>query len=219
MMKYKLFVFDWDGTLVNSIPQIIACKQQIAKEFLLDIPKASVIKSVIGKDFNQAMKTCFPDLTSHIFSAVCGRFHELMQTIQFQAELFPEVISILEKLKANCCKLAIATSKHSSEMKTALEYTNISKYFDLICTADNYSPKPEPRMLNYIIDKLNNSDADTTLMIGDSITDIQFAKNAHVDVVSILLGANKLDDIMHYQPNYIVKNWHDFSDFCEGICS
>ncbi len=209
-MKYTLFVFDWDGTLVDSMPQLIRCKKQIAKEYKLPIPSDDLIKSVIGIEFKAAMQKCFPGLSDNKFANICLRFHELMKMDTYQSALYPHAIDVLKVLKSKHKKIAIATAKHSSEMDVALHHVGLTDYFDMVCSADKYAPKPLAAMLEVLVNQLNSGEKDTAVMIGDSITDIKFARNAKVDIVSMLFEPRKHGNVIAHKPEYVFYSWMNF---------
>lgn len=84
----KLIVFDWDGTLVDSVSKIVACKTFLAKKFNLPIPSEKTIRKVLGMKFEEALSLCFPIAKSEILVEFAQAFHALMKEPAYQAPFF-----------------------------------------------------------------------------------------------------------------------------------
>lgn len=205
----QLLIFDWDGTLSDSIPKIIECKQELARKYKLSIPDANVIRSVIGKDFKAAMSICFPNISTELFTELCDEFHRLMQTAKYQAALFSNTKEILMRLKSCNYKLAIATSKFSEELFFVLKSQKLEGVFDKICCADEYTSKPDPLMLNIILDILQTA-KEQAIMIGDATVDVLFAKNAGIQVAAITSGAATREQLEAVSPDFIFSSLLEF---------
>lgn len=204
----KLLVFDWDGTLADSVNCIILCKQQLAKNYQLSIPSAEIIKSVLGMNFDLALERCFPKTNQEILKRFGKEFQALMQTAMYHADLFPQTKTTLNHLKEIGFKLAIATSKSRKELDGAIHQTGLDMMFDLTCCGEEYSSKPNPEMLLHIMNKLSVEPKDTTY-IGDTVIDINFAKNANVDVTCVSFGACEEKELSEHHPTKIIHNWND----------
>ena len=79
----RLIVFDWDGTIVDSVPDIISCKQSLALKHGLPIPAEKIIREVLGKPFNEAMATCFPTADTSVQKLLQSGYLKWMNTRPF----------------------------------------------------------------------------------------------------------------------------------------
>ena len=213
----KLIVFDWDGTLADSVSKIFECKQFLAKKHNLPIPSEQTVKHALGKKFEDAMSLCFPSLERHMLEKLGNEFHELMQTEIYQAALFPDVRQVLDQLKVVGFKLAIATSKHTKELETAISYHHLEGLFDIICCGIDYKNKPDPAMLCHIMDYTGIA-LDEAVMIGDTTTDICFAKNAGVAVVAVTYGAHAKEELQLASPDYLLDDLGQLPTLVETLC-
>lgn len=209
ILKPKLIVFDWDGTLADSVSKIIQCKKWLANKYKLIPPSNRIIKNVLGLPFEKALALCFPTATPAILRVLAQEFHILMQQDTYQADLFPHVKESLIMLKNNKVKLAIATSKARIEMDKAIAYNDLSGIFNIICCGHEYQSKPDPAMLHYIMKKFNVK-ANECLMIGDTTTDIIFSKNAGVNIICVTFGAHSTDKLKNMEPLAFMDNWAEF---------
>jgi phosphoglycolate phosphatase len=210
-MQKKLLVFDWDGTIVDSVPQIARCKRYLAKQYNLPEPDENTVKSVLGKDFKQALEICYPTASKMALNQLASDFHVLMRTKNYQSEIFPNVELILRQLrKRKGLFLAVATSKAVVEMESALKYTKLKGLFDMVCSGEDYESKPDPSMLYCLMDKFEATPQET-LMIGDTTTDICFAQNAGVDVVAVDFGAHTKCMLSECNPTILVSSWNSLT--------
>ncbi len=213
----KLIIFDWDGTLADSIGKIIQCKRFLALKYRLSLPNDEIVKSVLGTQFEFAMSKCFPMASGELLNQLGKDFHALMQLPKYQAELFFGAREMLQSLKEKGFKLAIATSKSRKEMENALVYNKLSTdAFELICCGDEHLGKPDPAMLFFIMKKLNEK-PENCLMIGDTTTDIVFAKNAGIKVVGVTFGAHSHNKMHSVEPDALIAEWKNLSKIIEDL--
>jgi phosphoglycolate phosphatase len=204
----KLIVFDWDGTIVDSFSKIYACKLAVAKKYGLPAPSEAIAREVQGMGFDKATALCFPTADEAALTNLKQDFHNVMQCEEYQAQLFDGIKELLTDLKARNVKLAIATSKARVELDKALEYLGLKDFFNITCCGEEYKNKPNPAMLNHIMQKLGVSSQES-LMIGDTITDIEFAHNANIRIICPTFGAHSKETLQAKKPFDFIQNWHD----------
>lgn len=189
-MKYKNVVFDVDGTLINSEQMILKSLQKALLEegikkttndlkFVLGIPGKIALSRLLIKN-----------------SVVIGeKWNEYMSDFSNETTIFSGIIEVLDTLQSNGIKLGIITSKTKKEYEDDFMKFNLHKYFDLVICADDtkkHKPDGEP-MEKYL--KIMNIKKEDTIYIGDSVYDMQCAKNAEVDFALALWGAYEADKI------------------------
>lgn len=209
MSKLKLIVFDWDGTLADSIPKIIECKQSLAKKYNLPLPSPELIRSVLGQDFHQAMHTCFPTADEDVLDKLSQQFRITMLEPHYQSALFDGAIGILQLLKQEGYKIAVATSKSRAELDNTLQFNQLEGFFDLTCCAEEHTSKPAPGMLNFIMSYFQIP-ADEAIMVGDAVVDMSFAKNAGIQPIAFTRGAASKQTLMAEQPFAVFDDWEYF---------
>ncbi|MDO8953690.1 MAG: HAD-IA family hydrolase [Gammaproteobacteria bacterium] len=211
----KLIVFDWDGTIVDSFSKIFACKQVLAKKYNLTAPSEAIARKVQGMGFDKAMSLCFPSIDNETSAKIKQDFHETMQLKEYQAQLFDGIKEVLADLKASNIKLAIATSKARVELDKAIDFLGLTGIFDLICCGEEYKNKPDPAMLNHIMKKLGVT-SEESLMLGDTITDIEFANNANMRIICLTFGAHTKETLQIKKPYAFIDNW---KSLCHVLCT
>jgi phosphoglycolate phosphatase len=211
----KLFVFDWDGTLLDSIGSITQCKQDIAKKYGIDAPSLDQVRAVLGMSFEKAMAICFPTVSSSTLKKLCIDFKNNILT--YNSKVFPWVVPLIESLKEEGVILAIASAKSSVNLVKSIKNNHLDSHFDLICSSQDYGDKPKKDMLDYIMRQFFIS-REHTIMIGDSGIDIAFANNAGVDSIAVTFGAHDEEKLREENPTFIAHNYHELYSQVKNLC-
>ena len=183
--KYKVIVFDWESTLAEDfaghIVYIIVHKAvslgiTIANPQALREELGAGLAVIVAKVFNKFNLTQQDQILGEITKS-------LTKPLSFIC-LMPGAFDLVKQLHNNGIGLAIATNKGCISLKKALDLSGLEKYFYTTCSADQFSPKPCVDMLLEIM-RIFNVKAHETLMIGDSIADLQMAYSAGVDAIGL----------------------------------
>lgn len=206
MEHYKLYIFDWDGTLMDSIDRIVSSLQHAAVTVGLNAPSDNEAKSIIGLSLSVALNKLFPTLNRVQEQQIIDAYkQQFLYDNKVPAPLFEHSIALLTALKAQNKLTAVATGKARTGLDKMLLDTNTEHLFDLTICADESASKPKPTMLNMLLNELN-VEVHEAVMVGDSIHDLTMANNAGMDSVAITLGADKKETLALYEPNAIVDS-------------
>ena len=198
--RFDLIIFDWDGTLVDSVDWIVHCIQQAAAEYGCPIPEPQAAKDIIGLSIENAIGQLFPDIDNTLRTQVIAHYANTFFSRQISRDdLFPGVYPMLRQLKDQGFRLAIATGKKTAGLSRAIEATGVADLFDATRCSDQTASKPDPLMLEEIIGELN-ADRRKTLMVGDSAHDLQMANNAGIAAIGVTCGAHSASTLRQYQP-------------------
>lgn len=198
--RFDLIIFDWDGTLANSIDWIVQCIQQAAVEYGCPIPDIQATKDIIGLSIEQALQILFPDCASETHQAIALSYGSTFFSKPVTPDdLFPGVHEMLQYLRQQGYQLAIATGKKHTGLTKAIQGTGVSELFDTTRSADQTASKPNPLMIDEIVAELGVS-KQRTLMVGDSIHDLQMALNAQVASIAVTCGAHPASVLQDYHP-------------------
>ncbi len=198
--RFDLLIFDWDGTLINSIDWIAQCLQQAAIECHCPMPETQAAKNVIGLSINKAMLTLFPDVDEQTLKQLMSRYGQHYSSkAMSNDDLFPGVYDMLRQFKDQGYQLAVATGKTRAGLTAALQATGTEHLFCITRCADETASKPDPRMLHEIISHTQTAN-ERVLMVGDSIYDLQMAVNASISSIAVSCGANSATILQTYQP-------------------
>ncbi len=205
-LQYQLLIFDWDGTLADSLHHIVRAIRHASNE--LDFPAKSdeEIKGIIGLGLEEALQRLYPTIDPKRQHAMAAQYRDYyLSTTSEGVELFPDVEDTMKLLHANGHDLAVATGKSRRGLDRALEDSGISQYFHYSRCADETFSKPHPQMLEEIID-LFAVERERVLMIGDSEHDLQMAINAGVRSAAVSYGAQSCEYLLKYNPATCFNN-------------
>lgn len=199
-MKFKLLVFDWDGTLMDSQARIVACVQAAAADLNLKMPSYDEAKDIIGLGLTEAMNILFPcsDLREQQSIVERYRYHYLGEN-KTPTELFSGAREVLEVLAAEGYLMAVATGKGRPGLNRVLEKTGLGQLFHATRCADDAFSKPHPDMLLQILDELG-VEARDTLMIGDTEYDMAMAQNAGTYALGVTYGVHEKERLLRHTP-------------------
>ncbi|MGD0961345.1 MAG: HAD-IIIA family hydrolase [Methylomonas sp.] len=201
-MKYRfdLIIFDWDGTLIDSVEWIVHCIQQAAARHNCPVPTPEAARDIIGLSIENAMKRLFPDIDDLASRQLVADYGQNFLSRQMSRDdLFPGVYEMLRNLNAQGFRLAIATGKKSAALDHAVNATGVADFFSTRRCADQTASKPHPLMIDQIVSELG-IDKQRTLMVGDSSHDLQMAINAGVASIGVTCGAHPAAVLNKYQP-------------------
>jgi phosphoglycolate phosphatase len=201
MKKYSLLVFDWDGTLFNSKDLLIEALQKTASDFNYQMPEVTTISKYFGFTVDDIIQHLFPK-GNH--TELIAKFYDHFITEEnIVKNFFSGTIETLNYLKQRGFILAIATNAARIKLNASLDVANIKNFFAATRCPEDAAPKPAPDMLLTLLEELRFIPQDV-LMIGDTVTDMQFAKNAAVDALAVCYGNNKKDQLAVFNPiNFI----------------
>ncbi len=198
--QFDTIIFDWDGTLINSIDWIVHCLQTAALQCQLPQPSAQAAKDVIGLSIENAMLALFPAADATLVQRlVDGYRHTYEELVLGPQHLFDGVYDMLVQLKQAGYRLAVATGKTRAGLQQALIATGTESLFDITRCADETASKPEPLMLLQILAHTQTVQ-ERALMVGDSTHDLQMAANAGMSAIAVSCGAHSAELLRQYQP-------------------
>jgi len=204
--RFELLIFDWDGTLMDSIDKIVICMQELAREMALAVPAEQAVRDIIGLSMPLAMEELFPHFSDDERRQMMLRYREHYLVLNgTPSPLVDGVESVLDKLKSQGYRLAIATGKARAGLERILGETGLGHYFDSSRCADETQSKPHPQMLNEIIAELGIA-AERALMIGDSLHDLNMANNAGIAAIGVDYGAHSAERLAQASPLAIISS-------------
>jgi phosphoglycolate phosphatase len=193
-MRYELLVFDWDGTLIDSAGAIVSCIQSACRDLGLPVPDDARASHVIGLGLQDALAYAIPGLAPSQYGSVVERYRYHFLARDPQIPLFPGTETMLAGLRTRGHVLAIATGKSRAGLARALDNTGLRPLFASSRCADQCTPKPAPDMLLELMAELGTKETNT-LMIGDTVHDLQMAAHAGVPAVAVSYGAHPTADL------------------------
>ena len=201
---YKLLIFDWDGTLADSIGRIVEAMHVASERSGFELRDDFAVKGIIGLGLPEAIRSLYPEIDDD--ELVVFRQHYADHYIALEAEpspLFEGVVHTLETLKGEGYRLAVATGKARRGLDRVLKSHGWEDYFDITRAADETASKPHPLMLEQILAHCSVR-PEQALMVGDSSFDLQMARNAGMDSVAVSYGAQSIDALKLFEPRLAI---------------
>ncbi len=207
---YKLAIFDFDGTLVDSAPGIVDVMRVCVDEYKLADTILDEWKNLVGVPLMRQMEIIFPDKTEEFWLEVATRYRAIYDTQAIEiCPLFPSLVEMLQRLQKSDIKITIASSKRRYLIQAVLDHHKLSHYFSLIVGAqDVANHKPHPESVLQTLDKLNVAAADA-VVIGDSTYDLDMARGAGVDAIGVTTGIHTAEVLARSEPKHIVSGLHE----------
>ena len=198
--SYEAYLFDLDGTLIDTTELIYQCFCYSLKEHANShgVPiERGVIYRGIGRPLKVQMQNFFSHHgvdTTHIdFDSLTKKHMDFQTTIwQEHLKIFDDSKNIVANLKKNNKKLAIVTSRYRDSAKNFLNHVGLFQYFDaLITPEDTSNPKPHPEPVLKAL-KLLGCNSNEALMVGDSGHDMNAAYYCNTDFFLVSRGDDGL---------------------------
>lgn len=205
-MRYPVIIFDWDGTLMDSIDKIVACVKQAAINCDVLAPETKAIQNIIGLSLDNAMLALFPSLPSRQKTEIINAYRQCYLSSEHQqTPFYPGIKRCLMALKEKGYKLAVATGKGRNGLNKMLQQEQVEDLFCVTYCAEETASKPDPLMLHNILKKFD-IEASQALMIGDSSYDLEMANNAGIDCIGVTYGVHDENILSAFNPIALLDN-------------
>ena len=216
-MTQKLtLLFDLDGTLIDTAPDLMLAHNHVMKKFGYATKTTNEIRSLVGKGasvmigrslWNQAKKEFGQVVDEKIKSEMVKEFIDFYgKNISIESKLINGVKEFLDWSKKNGISMAVCTNKQEHLAIQLLKEINIYDYFEYVAGSNTFEYcKPDPRHLTSVIEILQG-DIKKSLMIGDSETDSAAANSANLPFILLEDGYTdkKVNEIPH---DHLVTNF------------
>ena len=197
---FDLVVFDWDGTLMDSEAKIVRCMTAAALDAGIPDPGAQAIRRIIGLGLGEAIETLLPAIDAARRRLVVERYREhFLHHDRTESALFPGVADGLEALTRAGYQLAVATGKARRGLDRVLEQTGTGHIFCATRCADEAVSKPHPQMLCDILEQTGIAPG-RALMVGDTVYDLEMARNASVPGLAVSYGVHPREHLLEFAP-------------------
>ena len=220
MPRPPIAVFDLDGTLADTAPDLIATLNVVlAREGLPPVPLAAArevigagARALIGRGFEAAGRELTPARADELFRFFLTHYGEHLCDA---SALFPNAVAALDGLEADGVRLAVCTNKVEIHARRLLGALGIADRFAAVCGRDTFPfSKPDPRHLTLTIEEAGGDPA-RAVMVGDSRTDISTAKAAGIPVVAVTFGYTDTP-VAELGPDVVIG---DFSELVPALAS
>ena len=202
--NHKLAIFDWDGTIMDSVARIVESMQGAALRAKLPMPSEQAVKDIIGLSLAPAFEQLFGLLSQEQVDLMVELYREeYLDTKYSDTPVFDDIEQVLETLVQRGYTLAVATGKSRAGLDRLFKASGLGRFFNDSITADEANSKPDAQMIERLMTRLG-VEQDVTVMIGDSILDMTMANNAGVKGIGVSYGAHTVEVLAQAKPAAIV---------------
>ena len=187
--RFRLVVFDWDGTLIDSTAAIVDALRAAAADLGLPVPSRERAAHVIGVGLFEAIRIAVPTIEREQLPDFVVRYRHHYFALDQRLEPFAGVPQLLGELVDAGAWLAVATGKSRAGLDRALKQTDWARHFVTTRCADEGAPKPDPWMLRDICEEVG-VDPVEVLMVGDTTHDLGMARAAGTGAIAVTYGAH-----------------------------
>ena len=211
----KAVAFDLDGTLCDSIGQIVQCAQLSFKALKLPCPNELAIKGIIGKKLQEGLESLLPpdlvpafgDKVTQVYRDTFAQLPEIRET-----RLFPWVPALLAHLKDRGLKIAFASGKSRRGIERSLNESILGDYCTVYCAGDEVPSKPDPAMARVVAQRLHLPCA-AILGVGDAGMDVELFQNASCVSCGVQSGVWSGEALLQLKPNLLLPHAGALMDF------
>ncbi|WP_286238601.1 HAD-IA family hydrolase [Neptuniibacter halophilus] len=213
---YKLLIFDWDGTIIDSAARIVSSMQSAAKDCEFVVPGDDEVRNIIGLGLPEAIRVLIPDVTDEGIEQMRQRYsHYYLAEDTTPTPLFAGARHSLESMHSKGMRMAVATGKSRQGLNRVFADTGLAFVFETSRCADETTSKPHPHMLEEILLETGVK-ASEAVMIGDTEYDLEMGVRAGMDVIAVSYGAHHLDRLKGYKPVLEVDNFPELEQWLQA---
>jgi phosphoglycolate phosphatase len=214
-MAEKIAVFDLDGTLVDTAPDLLDSLNGCLDSAGLKRTDPAELRRFIGFGGRVMIERAFEAHGAPLADGQLDRLYakfieDYFDGIPGRSAPYPGVVEALDRLSAAGYRLAICTNKMERHSKLLIEALGLTERFAAICGQDTFAfRKPDPRHLFGTIEAAGG-DVEQALMVGDSRTDIDTAKAAGIPVVAVDFGYSD-QPVRDFEPSKIISHYDELT--------
>lgn len=217
---YDLLIFDWDGTLADSIGQIVRSMQIAIAELGWEPRSDAQIGTLVGLGLGDGLKRLYPGIGQAQVNELLACFRQqwmALGTGQAEAPLFEGAEGVLHALHDAGYVLTVATGKSRKGLDRALVWhRGLRQLFMATRTADETADKPNPLMLSEILAELDIPSA-RALMVGDTEYDSAMAAAIGMDSVGVATGVHTPSRIRQAGAKAVLESIRDLPGWLESL--
>ena len=221
LKKPAMVLIDVDGTLVDSVPDLAYCVDEMLKALDMPVRGEDRVRHWVGNGVERLVRRGLinqldgePD--EALFEKAMPIFNELYaENTSKRSRLYPGVKEALAFLKSTDVKIGCVTNKAAQFTLPIIRDLGIADYFELVVCGDTLpKKKPDPLPLLHSAEKLGVKPEDS-LMLGDSMSDVKAARAAGFSIICMSYGYNHGEDIRDYNPDAVVDSMDEIRNLID----
>ncbi|MBB3330052.1 phosphoglycolate phosphatase [Halomonas campaniensis] len=216
-MRYRLVIFDWDGTLMDSAARIVACMQAASRDAGWGELAPESVRNIIGLGLPEAIATLCPGIDPDRAELLRSRYAwHFVEGDHAPMRFFPGAEEGLAGLHGRPGqRLAVATGKSRRGLDRIFRESDSGRWFHASRTADETLSKPHPRMLEELLAELGVG-VEEAVMVGDTEYDLEMARALGMDRVAVTWGVHAPERLAASRPAFTAEAMPELFDFLHG---
>lgn len=224
-MKYKLAIFDLDGTILNTLDDLADSVNYCMEKFNMPKRTTEEVRAFVGNGIRNLIERAVPADTPAVTIDTVHEAFNAHYKIHCKDKTKPYngIDKLIQSLKANGIKSAVVSNKADFAVKILCEDFFTGLFIDAVGEkeSEGVRKKPAPDSVNKVIDNFIKSSGENitkkdVVYIGDSDVDIETAKNAGVDIISVNWGFRDDDFLLEHGAVKIVSTPEELEDYLIG---
>ncbi|MCC5882916.1 MAG: HAD-IA family hydrolase [Halomonas sp.] len=202
-MRYRLVIFDWDGTLMDSVARIVSSMQAASLDAGWGHLEEGAVRDIIGLGLPEAIDRLCPGIDAERFELLRNRYAHHFVTADTTPMAFfdgvEEGVATLRERQER--RLAVATGKSRRGLDRIFQESGSGHWFHASRTADETRSKPHPQMLEELLVELDTP-IEEAVMVGDTEYDLEMARALGMDRVAVTWGVHGQGRLAASRPVY-----------------
>jgi HAD superfamily hydrolase (TIGR01509 family) len=199
---YPVYLFDVDGTLVDSACDICGAIQDVLVANSRSDVTDAYLRSFIGRHLIDPFSELFPHYTSPQIDEMIAHYRRVYLARQHSmTKCYSGVVEMLKRLPG---RKSTATTKGTPTTRSVLEKFALLPYFDHVQGTDGFPAKPEPDVILKSLDVFA-ARPEECLFVGDSPADMEAGRRAGVKTCAVLYGYGSRDEMLRWTPDYVIE--------------
>lgn len=204
-MSFDVVIFDWDGTLIDSVDHIADSLQLAARDLGFPERERAARRHIVGLGMQEALEQLYPGITQEETAQLREAYaHHFFQHETTARDLFPGMDELLAALQGGP-RLAVATGKSRPGLDRALDSSGLVRHFSLTRCANETASKPDPLMLQQIMAN-TGAPVERMVMVGDTIYDMEMARRIGMPSIGVTWGVHSAEQLAEHSPSAIATD-------------
>lgn len=196
-MKYRLVIFDLDGTLLDTTEGILASVKHTISHFNLPVLSQEVLTSFIGPPIQDSFAKYY-GLSGDRLQEIATIFrNDYSSNNLMKAKPYDGIYQLLQLLSDNGIKIAVATYKREDYAVPLMNYFGFNQYTEIMYGGDHENKLKKKDIIKKCINTANISDMSAVVMVGDTLHDAMGAQEIGLDFIAVTYGFGFKPDEVH----------------------
>ncbi|ASQ46795.1 HAD family hydrolase [Legionella clemsonensis] len=210
--SYRLVVFDWEGTLGDTLGQIFNSVATEARRLNFGEIDEQLARQSVELGLIKALRKIFPHLNESEHEQLLNAVQHSLISRTTEVYLIPGAREFVNQLHQAGIDIAIATNKGQQSLQRALHISGLDVFFKVTRSAGQTAAKPSPQMLEEILDAFDIT-PEEAVMVGDSITDMEMAESVGVDAIGVDFYHQQKDALLAAGAKAVFDDYQHLADY------